>query len=281
MKGRTVQMLATDACNRLLDSASLKNQPPVGYDASNMAFAQTGGPEIYPCAQWPTIDPVKVYSEIGGDPSALASVMMQSIQLYNELTGVLPARVGAQTRSHTTAYAKGAEIERGATRTVDYVNATGVGPITRWLDMAYTLGRDAIGRNEDISFYIEAYGGFVSVDKSQLAENVSWEWFGSGGPADRQQKAQNKLNALQLALKMDQLAMSVGKRPTVDIAAAIRETLREGGWQDLEAITDAGSQSSGGGAPGGVAPAPGIPGASQGNPGAAVAALQNLSGAGG
>ncbi len=127
MKGRPVQMLATDAANRLLDSAMLKIAPPVGYDRSDAVFAQAGGPEIYPFAQWGTMDGVKVHAEVGGDPTALANMLTQALNLYAELTGILPSRLGAQTVSHTTAYAKDAELQRGAVRTVNYVNSTGQG----------------------------------------------------------------------------------------------------------------------------------------------------------
>lgn len=270
MKGRPVQMLCTDALNRLLDSAMLKNAPPVGYDPTNVAFAQAGGPEIYPYAQWETSDPVKVYAEIGGDPSALAAVLQQGVSLYAELTGVLPARLGSQTRSHTTAYAKDAEIQRGATRTVDYVNQSGGGPVTKWLDIAYRMGRDSLGKNEPIHFFIEAYGGFVELTKDQLPEAVTWEWFGAGGPQDEQARQANKLNSLNMALKMDQLNMALGKQPVVNVSSAIRETLREGGWTDIEAITNMPSPA------GGASPAPGVPGAVASNPGAEVAAIQNL-----
>jgi hypothetical protein len=92
MKGRTVQQTATDAVNRFLDAAALKNQPPVGYDRNDMTFAQSGGPEIYPTAQWETTDPVTVYDKIGGDPAAMNSAAIQWINLYAQLTGVLPGR---------------------------------------------------------------------------------------------------------------------------------------------------------------------------------------------
>jgi hypothetical protein len=272
MKGRPVQIAATDALNRVMDSAALKNSPPIGYDSNNQLFAQQGGPEIYPSAQWGTPDPVKVYQEIGGDPTALASILAQHINLYAELTGVLPSRLGAQTVSHTTAYSKQAELQRGATRTVDYVNQCGKGAITQWLDMAYHMGREALGKNQEVSFFIDAYGGFVNVVRDYLPEHVSWEWFGSGGPQEEQAKMANKLQALQLGLKMDQLNMQLlGRPPVIDIAAAIRETLREGGWSDLEAITNAAIPAAG------PAAAPGVPGALASNPGAAVASIQNLS----
>lgn len=276
MKGRTVQMAATDATNRFLDAAMLKNSPPVGYDRNDMTFAQSGGPEIYPNAMWETTDPVTVYSQIGGDPSALAQAAMQFINLYAQLTGVLPARVGAQTVSHTTAYAKDAELQRGAVRTTDYVNQIGHGPLTSWLGMAYRLGLDALGPRETISFYIDAYGGYVEIDKSMLPKQSGFEWFGSGGPQEKQQKAMARLQALELGLKMDALNMQMGRPPVINVENAIKETLRDGGWVDLEAIVNA-QQPGAGGPAGGPPPTPGVPGPPGGAGGPAVAALQNLS----
>jgi hypothetical protein len=237
MKGRPVQMTATDATNRFLDSAALKIGPPVGYDRTDMVFAQSGGPQIYPYAVWGTTDPVKVYEEIGGDPGAMAAGAAQFTNMYAELSGVLPARLGAQTVSHTTAFAKDAEITRGASRTVDYVDQIGKGPMTRWLDMAYRMGREAVGSGTAV-FFIDAYGGYVEVRKDQLPEMATFEWFGAGGPAEEQQKRQNRLQSLGLALQMDQLAVATGRKATVNIQGAIAEVLRDGGWTDVDVITD-------------------------------------------
>lgn len=238
MKGRPIQMMATDAINRLMDAGALKNQPPVGYDRNDPVFAQAGGPNIFPGSLWGTSDPqaIKVHSEVGGDQGALASILMQAINLYANLTGILPARVGAQTTSHTTAFAKDAELQRGAVRTVDYVRQSGSGPVTRWLDMAYRMGRDSLKATDDITFFIAAYGGFVKIDKAHLPEKSDFEWFGSGGPAEEQAKTQKRLQSLQLSLKMDQLGASMGKPPKIDLDAAIAEVLREGGWTDIDAI---------------------------------------------
>jgi len=277
MKGRTVQMTATDATNRFLDAAMLKNSPPVGYDRNDMTFAQSGGPEIYPGAMWETTDPCTVYEKIGGDPSALANAALQFINLYAQLTGVLPARVGAQTVSHTTAYAKDAELQRGAVRTTDYVNQIGHGPLTQWLGMAYRLGLDALGSRETVSFYIESYGGYVELDKSMLPEAAHFEWFGSGGPQEKTQRAQMRLQALEVALKMEQLSIQMGNPPLIDIPGAIRETLRDGGWTDLEKVMHAPHEPRAGGPAGPSAPAPVVPPPGGGGGGPAVAALQNLS----
>lgn len=258
MKGRTVAMAATDATNRFLDAAMLKNSPPVGYDRNDMVFAQAGGPQIAPNAQWGTIEPLKVYSEIGGDPSALAQAVMQFINLYYDVTGTVPARVGTRGKSHTTATANQMELAQGSSRTVDYVNQTGEGPITSWLNMAYTMGRDALGSKEKITFYIKPYGSYVEMDKSALPEKSQFEWFGANGPQEKRQKAQDKLNAMMMAVKLDQVSMQLGKPPRVNIDAAIDKILAEGGWTEIEHIVNANS------AIGRSSPAPQLPGAAQG-----------------
>lgn len=270
MKGRPVQIMATDALNRLMDSSALKNGPPVGYDPTSLAFTQSGGPRIQPNALWETIDEIKVYTDVGGEPAALASIFSQAVNLYAELTGILPARLGAQTVSHTTAFAKDAELQRGAVRTVDYVNQSGHGPLTRWLDMSYKMGRDALGSRETIAFFIESYGGFVEISKSQLPDRSSFEWFGSGGPQDEAAKTQARLQALQLAISMDQLAISLGEQPTVDVGAAIREVLREGKWTDVDAIT---SVKEPGGGPAAASGISGVGPDDAANPSAALQAL--------
>lgn len=235
MKGRPVQIMGSDALNRLMDAAMLKNAPPIGYDRSDQVFAQSGGPEIHPYAKWETTDAVNVYDEIGGDQSALSNTLSLAISLYSQLTGILPARLGAQTVSHTTAFAKDAELQRGASRTVDYVRATGQATINRWLDMVFDMARDEMPRG-GLSFFSDAYGGFIEITRRSLPDKVSFEWFGAAGPQDEQARLQARLQALQLALQMDQLSIQQGNPPTVSVTDAIRQTLRDGGWQDLDAI---------------------------------------------
>lgn len=267
MKGRPIQIMATDLANRIMDSAALKAAPPVSYDRTDTYFAQNGGPIIHPYAQWESNDPnaIKAHLEIGGDPSVLVAAYRQALSLYAELTGVLPGRLGAQTNSHTTAFAKDAELQRGAVRTVDYVRQVGQGAMTRWLYMAYEMGRDSIKARETVSFYIEAYGGFVEVTKHQLPERSAFEWFGSGGPAEERQKVQQRLASLQFALQMDQLGAAMGKKPRINLDSAIDQVLREGTWVDIDAIVN--SQAIAG------------PAAQPLLPGPAIAALQGLDGA--
>lgn len=235
-KGRPVQMAATDAINRLMDSAALKNAPPIGYDRSDQYMAQNGGPMIAPNEVWETIDDVKVYGEVGGDPSALSGILFQYINLYAELTGILPARLGAQTVSHTTAYSKEMELQRGAVRTIDYVNSVGEGALTRWLYMAYDMGRDALAPGEEMSFFIEEYGGFVNITKDMLPERCTFMWHGNAGPQEKEMQDRKRLESMQMALQMEQLSVQMGNPPQIDMADAIKQVLRRGGWTDLDTI---------------------------------------------
>lgn len=259
MKGRPIQMLATDAANRILDSAALKIQPPVGWDGSDPYMKAKGGAPIFPGAQWQSNDPnlIKAFVEVGGDPSVMSVVFQNALNLYAQLTGVMPPRLGAQTVSHTTAYAKNTELQQGAVRTIDYTNAAGRGPMLKWIDMSYRMGRDSV--TSPVSFFIDAYGGFVQVTKDQLPEDATYEWLGAGGPQDENQKLQNMVNSALLALKIDQFNVSTGKPPRLDANNLIDEIMRRGGWLDLDAVTNSEAKLAGTAAP------------SQ-----AVAAIQNL-----
>lgn len=240
MKGRPVQIMAVDALNRLMDSAALKNAPPVGYDRDDQEFAKSGGPRIHPFAKWGTQSDVQIHEEIGGDTSSLSSVLSLAINLYAELTGILPARLGAQTVSHTTAFAKDAELQRGAVRTVDYVRQSQKASLPRWLEMSYAMGRDSMGSRETLAFYIESYGGFVEIGKQALPERAVFEWFGAGGPAEEQAKKQAKIQSAAMALQIDNVNMQTGGSREINVPNMIREILREGGWTDLDVITGGG-----------------------------------------
>lgn len=236
MKGRPVQIAAVDALNRLMDAAALKNAPPVAFDKDDTTFGGTGGPRIHPNALWETLGDIKVYAEVGGEPAAMSTTLSLFINLYSELTGVLPARLGAQTISHTTAFAKNTEVQRGAARTVDFVQASGDGPFVRMLDMMYQMGLSSIKKNETMSFFIEAYGGYVEIGREHLPDRANFEWFGAGGPAEEAEKAGARVQSLQTAIQIDQLKVQLGEQPTLNLTAAQEQTLRQGGWTDVDAL---------------------------------------------
>ena len=235
LKGMPVAKLAAQAMNRLMESAQLKNAPPIGYSRDDPAMMSSGGPVIEPYAQWETVEPIQVYDEVGGDPATMFQIFTGLVQLYSDVTGINPPRLGAQTKSHTTAFAKDVELQQGAVRTVDYVRSSLEGPMTRLLELEYKMGFRDMKSKETI--FIEAWNEFINVGKNHLPDIVRFVAIGSGAPAEDAARSQQRLNSAQFALQLDAAAQQLGSPPSVDVAALIRQVLSTGGWQDVDAIT--------------------------------------------
>lgn len=264
MKGEPIQRAASEALNRLMQAAILNTEPPIQYPRDDQYFKAKGGVQIYPGAQWAAEGDIKVH-EIG-DPQALQGLYVALLQQYSDVTGINAPRLGAQTVSHTTAYAKGQEIQRGQSRTVDFIKATLEGPMTQWLYMHFQMSKDALGdRTEKV--YMDKFGSFVNVEKQFLPERVNFTVYGSGGPQETAAEAQKKTQALLTAIQVNQLGVQMGAVPPLNIEAIQKEFLKLGGIKDVDAFVLAGNSS---------APAvAGPPGTSQ-DPGAGALGIQNL-----
>lgn len=242
MKGSPIQKGAVDILNRMIMVAEIQAMPPTSYDADDATFAAKGGPTIYPGAQWATVGQVKVHEF--GNLGALMNIYISLLQQYADVTGVNAPRLGAQTVSHTTAFAKEAELSRGTIRTVDYVHSTLRGALGQWLSMAWEIGRETV-KNEDI--YIDAYNGFATVSAKHLPEKVVFEALGAGGPAEEAAKDQRRMNALQLVLQIDQLRtqyQQAGIQPSLDYDRAIEQILRNAGWTDVDELLNTANQTT-------------------------------------
>lgn len=222
MKGRPVQMAAVEALNRVMETGALHVQPPLSRDADS-----DDKPQTYPGALWgETVKPNMI-----GDPAAMLSVYDRFLAQYADVTGTTAPRLGAQTVSHTTAYAKDAELARGQIRVNDYADSTLEGPLTRWLHMSYEMGRKNMGEE---MFYIRPYGGFVRIKKAFLPDYVEFDAFGAAQPSDEREKFQKRFDSLQQAMQIDQLGISMGKPPKLNLDGIIEQMLMEGGWTDID-----------------------------------------------
>jgi hypothetical protein len=248
MKGRPLQQLATQSLNRLSELGALQAQPPVSQDEDSDESTA-----IYPGCRLG--ESAKVH-EIG-NPQAMLAVYAALLNQYSDVTGTTGARLGQQTNSHTTAFAKDAELARGQIRISDYSNASLEGPLERFLHMEYHAGRKNMGSE---LFFIRPYGGFVKVKKSFLPDHVEFEAYGSGQPADENAKAQRRASSLQFAMQADQMGVAMGMPPTLDLRAVVEQALKDGGWSDIDALMSKQQQQ-------GMEP----------NPGLQVAAQQGLS----
>lgn len=272
MKGRPLQISAVEALLRTMQAAAYNAEPAAQYDASDPNYSLSG-PTLHPGAMLPSISEIKTIDI--GDPSALFQVFTGLLAEYDNVTGVNQPRLGAQTRSHTTAFAKDAELTRGSARTVDYANSALAGPLTQWIGMEYAMTRRNWVKD---SIYLDTYDGFVEIEQQALSENVAFEVFGSGGPSEQQIRMERKLASVQQALQVDQLNIQLGEQPHLDLKAIQDQILREGGWTDVESITRTERASTG--VPEVATGGPDLAGdRQQGGAGAAIAALQDLSAA--
>jgi len=265
IKGRPVQSSAVYSLNRLLEVAAFNAQPPVRYDPDD------DEPLLYPGSkvQGSSIEVLEI-----GDPVALSNVYANFLQQYADVTAVNAPRLGAQTVSHTTAYSKEAELARGQIRTVDFVQDTLKGPLTRWLDLEYEMGRGNLKGQTD--YFIPQYNGYVTVRKDLLPEEVQFDVFGAGGPAEERIKWEKRMASLQQAVQLDTLRMQqqaqLGQPPEskINLESAIEQVLLEGGWNDLDAITRSPAATQG------VAGSPGMEGGGGIDTGTVSTALQAL-----
>jgi hypothetical protein len=234
LKGMPVARICAQVMNRLLESAQLKNAPPIGYGRDDPAFAGSGGPQISPYAKFETTDDLTVYSEVGGDPGALFGIYQGLVGMYYDVVGVNPARLGQSTKSHTTAFAKDVEQSRGESRTLDYVNQSLEGWMTRLLEMEYRMGLKNWSKRV---LYIEPWKEFAEIERGHLPDTVRFIANGAGSPAEEEARQQRKFNAAQAAVQLDTIAIQAGQPPSIDLPALIRGILEDGGWTDPSEIT--------------------------------------------
>ncbi len=266
IKGRPVQGSSVFALNRVMESAAYDAQPAITYGDGDVK------PQIYPGAKVCTDSDINVLKI--GNTGALFGVYQGFLSQFADVTGVNAPRLGAQTVSHTTAFAKDAELQRGQARTVDFVDDTLSGPLERFLDIEYELTKLSISGK--VNLLLPEMNGYITISKKLLPEEVSFSVHGANGPAEDAQKVQNRLQSLNQAVQMDTLLMQqqiqLGQqpKPVVNLEEAIKQTLRDGGWIDTDAITSSEEPVE---APQGQA---GVAGNPEGNPGNTSTALQAL-----
>ena len=268
LKGLPIQTVASESLNRFMQSSILSTEPPIQYDRDDQFFMNNGGPKIFPSAQWASNGDIKVH-EIGNPQPMLAGYQLLLSQ-YADVTGVNAPRLGAQTVSHTTAFSKEQEIERGMIRTIAFVQEILKTPMTRWLTLAYYLGRKSLG--DDVAqVYMDSYKTYVNVRKDLLPALACFEPIGATAPRDNMARQQARNSAMLMAVQLNQVAAQAGLAQPLNYDAIVRNLLRDAGVTDVDSITTI---------PQGVTLPPAIQGADQGvggaNPNALTVALQGL-----
>lgn len=270
IKGVPIQAAASDAMNRLLMSGAYDVERAIQYDADDPTFAKSGGPQLYPGASIASTGEVKTIDI--GNPATMLTIYSALINQYQELTGTQAPRLGAQTNSHTTAFAKQQEILRGTIRTVDYVRSVNSGPMYKWLELCYKMSLKSMGNKEYAVFSHDKKAYIERLTKDHLPKNVYFEVFGANTPAEDASRVGAEVNALQGALNIEMLIRQMGQTSGLDMVQLQKRLIERGGVQDVAELY----VSRGQGASEGTQQQPGLGGDNQFDPGSAGLLLQNL-----
>jgi len=232
--GASTSRVAVEALNTMMAAAALDVRPPVSFDGSDPRFMATGGPVIEPGALWNTVGEVKTHDI--GDISSMLQLYSALLGQYSNSTGVNAPRLGAQTKSHQTAFAVGSEGERGLVRTVDYVRQQQYGPMAEWLQKAQIINRREM-KNQPI--FLDKYEAYVMVGGSSLAEVSTFDVHGASAPLKEREDEAKKLQAITLAINLEAqkitLAQATGVQPdTLNIDELQRTVLRDGGFNNVD-----------------------------------------------
>lgn len=267
MKASPIQKGASEALNRMLMAMALDTQPVIRYDQDDHLFSSDGGPKIKPGGQIPSMGKIDILDI--GDPVSMLQAYNALRSQYADATGITGPRKGQQTNSHTTAYAKGTEIERGQVRTVDYVRCTLGGAMKQCLQVQYEMGKNSM--KGEMPVFMNSVKMFINVGKELLPDDIYFEVYGSNGPAEDTARTQQKLAAIQLAMNIDQLKVSQGLGEPLNYEEIQKQILKDGGIEDVERFN---IQTNSGGAP----RQPALPQPDQGNGsgGTASTALQGI-----
>ncbi len=223
MKGQPLQEMASLMFNALGAAAALSAQPPALWDSSEPKLIATQGPSLYPGAKMAVDDPQKAINVIRewniiDISNALAAILKQ----YEDLTGITAPRRGAQTKSHTTAFAVDVENTRGLVRTDDYIQNK-ERMLNSVLAMEYEIARESLSNT---AIFIGGGGldGHIKLSSADLPENVSFDVVGSSGPATEREAEQQKLQRLMAAAQLSAQSQQQGG-PVLNFEEAMREIL--------------------------------------------------------
>lgn len=223
MKGQPLQEMATLMANSLAAVAALSAQAPALWDRSESALLAMGGPPLYPGASIGVDDPTGAINVINEwNISDIAGALSLILGQYEDLTGVSAPRRGAQTKSHTTAFAVDVENTRGLVRTDDYVqNKERV--LSSVLSMEYEIARKSLS-STPIFIGTGGLDGFVNLSKADLPDNVLFEVTGSSGPATEREAEEQKVQRLMAAAQLSAQSLQQGG-PVLNFEEAMKELL--------------------------------------------------------
>lgn len=262
MKGAPIQQAISEGMNRMMMAAVLEAEPPVVWDRYDSTLAANGGPDLGPGAKngVENLDSIKKIFDL--NPEALMAVVQFLIKTYEDVTGNTDPRRGAETKSHTTAFAKDVESARGQVRTEDYVADIQQGSMTTILHKEYRIIKRVLKTPQPIFVNANGIKGWVKVSAADLPDQVSFEVHGALGPLaereniDAKNQAFTNIIAIHMQAAQLQAAGINVNLPELDMEAIEKEIAQDAGINDAERFIRSAKS-----APRGVQEQPGVQGA--------------------
>jgi hypothetical protein len=229
MKGAPIQEIGTLVANSLAAVAALRGEPPIAWDRNDPNLIDTGGPEWYPGASFPTDSPNAVEILETGSLTELLQVFLGFKDHYEDLTGVNDPRRGAPARSHTTRGAAEIEASKGLARTSDFVEDQEKGPLTSMLYMEWEIIKSVLKSPQKIFIGQGGIEGWANVAAADLADRVHFKVQGSEGPLTERQRAENFVGASKFALETAAAAAQLGDKVGLRFEEMITEAYSRAG----------------------------------------------------
>lgn len=255
LKGYPLQYAASEAMNRLMQSAILNTEPPITYDDQDQVLTDSGGPLIHPGAQWPSGRPDKIKAVQIGDPAALLAMTQTLNFMYEALTAVNDPRRGGDVKSHTTALANDIQASRGVLRTEHFVNQLQVGAVLTWLHMEMEMARKALGQGQAVFVDQRGIRGFIDIAGAHIPDDAVFMVEGARGSLSKRDTRDQMIQAFQLLAQIEPLAIQLGGQPS-DWSDIKRRILEEFNITDADTILRPAAQGTAGPPQGGPAVPP-------------------------
>ena len=211
MKGQPLQEYLAEMMNQTGDSGILRVAPPLIHDSTDTDLIAKGGPPIKPWGLIPSKQPDSMKILELGDPDALVNLVMFTMKMYEDQTGVNDPRRGGELKSHTTAFASDIGESRGVLRTAKFVKRTEMGPLLNWLYMLYEMGKDSLGDGQTIFINSQGVKGYIRLTKKLMPARVSFEAQGSKGVLSKRESAAMKSELLNLLAQIQPMIMQLAQ----------------------------------------------------------------------
>jgi hypothetical protein len=229
--GAPVHKAGTRALNSTMIASMLSALPPISYNPDDPYMEMTGGPVLEPQAKFQSQSGVEVLKIT--DPRSLLEVMVTLMRLYENVTGVNQPRLGTQTKSHTTAFAKDAELSRSEMRTVSFAVSLMTGFLPNFLSMEFAMAGAAFDR--DTNVYIPKYQDYVTFPRDLgMPELATFEVYGAAGPLEKREREAQKNQSLTLALQIETVKAQMQRGTPLDLDEMQKVILEHGGFIDIE-----------------------------------------------